>query len=74
MIDGLLEALHDPFNLPRLDARSQHIGPAGGQFLEHAQELLDRLALPENDLGKTAAQIAMVVDAGVAQILEGEPL
>ena len=44
-----------------------------GQLLEHAQELLDRLALPENDLGKSAAQIAMVIDASVAQILERKP-
>ena len=74
MIDGLLELLRDPFGLLRLDARRQHIGPASGQCLEHALELLDRLTLTENDLGETAAQISMVVDAGVAQILEGKPL
>lgn len=74
MIDGLLELFRDPFGLLWFDARCQHIGSGGGQLLEHALELLNRLALTENDLGETAAQIAMVVDAGVAQILEGKPL
>ena len=54
-----------------LGARGEYVHAVGGERGEDCDGLLGRLAGGEDDLGKSGAETAVMVDAGVAQVLKG---
>ena len=53
-------------------ARGKHIHTVGGEAREYLDRLLGSLACGEDDFGEAGAKTAVVVDAGVADVFEGE--
>jgi hypothetical protein len=51
----------------------EHVHTRGGAAVKDLADLLGRFSTAENDLGEPAAQRAVMIDFGEAEVFEGEP-
>lgn len=72
VILGFRQVAVDGFKLPATGACAENYVCAALQGIEDTDDLVGSLILTIDDLGKAGSQIAVMVDFGVSQVLEGQ--